>query len=77
MAIAMLACLIYYDFDVSLLMRYLGNNYTASHRNVGEIVKKIRPYVDEDLVQHYIRVMTVGCPNHMVAETSRNNAMQY
>jgi len=74
---AMLACLLHYDLDVSLLMRYLGNNYTASHRNVGEIVEKIHPFVTPDLIQHYIRVMTVGCPCHLVAETSRANAIRY
>ena len=40
---AMLACLLHYDLDASLLMRYLGNNYTASHYKVGEIVEKFRP----------------------------------
>ena len=73
----MLACLLHYDLDVSLLMRYLGNNYTASHRKVGEIVEKIRPFVTPELIQHYIRVMTVGCPRHLVAETSRTNAVRY
>ena len=73
----MLACLLHYDLDLSLLMRYLGNNYTASHRKVGEIVEKICPLVTPVLIQHYIRVMTVGCPRHLVAETSRTNAVRY
>ena len=59
-------------------MRYLGNNYTAAHRRVGRTVDTLRHYnVSEDLIQHYIRVMTVGCPNKMVFETSRHNAMKY
>jgi hypothetical protein len=76
-AIAMLACLFYFDMDVSLLMRYLGNNYTAAHRNITAIVEKIRPHVDEYLIDHYIRVMSVGSPNTFVAETTRDNAMRY
>ena len=73
----MLACLLHYDLDVSLLMRYLGTNYTASHRKVGEIVEKIRPFVTPELFQHYIRVVTVDCPRHLVVETSRTNAVRY
>jgi hypothetical protein len=56
---------------------WCGTNYTTSHRKVGEIVEKIRPFVTPDLIQHYIRVMTVGCPSHLVAETSRTNAIRY
>jgi hypothetical protein len=35
---AMLACLFHYDLDTSLLMRYLGNNYTGVHRELPAIV---------------------------------------
>ena len=76
-AIAMMACLFFYDMDVSLLMRYLGGNYTAAHRNVSAIVDKIRPFVDPDLIPHFIRVMTVGCPNYFVAESTRENSLKY
>lgn len=75
---AMMACLMHYDNDVSLLMRYLGNNYTAAHRRVQDTATILRTHnVEEWLVQQYIRVMTVGCPAKMVAETTRENAMKY
>lgn len=74
---AMLACLFHFNMDVSLLMRYLGNNYTAAHRNTTNIVEKIRPHVDEYLLEHYIRVMTVGSPNTFNVETTRDNALRY
>ena len=35
---AALACLYHYGMDVSLLIRYLGNNYTGEHRDVEETV---------------------------------------
>ncbi len=76
-SIAMLACLFHYNLDVSLLMRYLGNNYTASHRNVQVIVDKITPHVDEYLIQHFVRVMTVGCPNRFNYESTRENSLRY
>ena len=75
---AMMACLFYYNLDVSLVMRYLGNNYTASHRDVGKVVSILEKHgIDSVLIQHYVRVMTVGCPNEMVAESTRANAMKY
>ena len=75
---AMMACLFHYNLDVSLVMRYLGNNYTASHRDVGKVVSILEKQgIDSFLIQHYVRVMTVGCPNEMVAESTRANAMKY
>ncbi len=35
---AFLACLFHYNMDMSLIMRYLGRNYTAAHRNVNTII---------------------------------------
>ena len=75
---AMMACLLHYNLDVSLLMRYLGNNYTAAHRDVAKTVAILREHnIEEYLIQGYIRVTTIGCPNKMVAETTRENAMKY
>ncbi|KAL7539229.1 hypothetical protein ACHAWF_006339, partial [Thalassiosira exigua] len=74
---AMMACLFHYNLDVSLLMIYLGNNYTAAHRNVQETAKRLEPHVEPYLIDLYIRLMTVGCPTHFVAESSRENSVRY
>ena len=63
--------------DASLVMRYLGGNYTAAHRNVDNIIWRIAPYVDAYLLQHYRRVMTTGCPNVFNATCLRDNFMTY
>ena len=52
-----MACLFHYDMDVSLLIRYLGTNYTASYRDVQRTVDTIKPHVDPYLIPHFIRVM--------------------
>ena len=71
-----MACLLHYNMDVSLVIRFLGNNYTAAHREVSETVETLRQHnIDEELIQHYIRVMKVGCPNKMVFETTRMTAI--
>jgi len=68
---AMTACLFYYNLDTSMLMRYLGNNYTGAYREVDSIVLKLRQLkITESLIEKYIRVMLIGCPNHFVAGTT-------
>jgi hypothetical protein len=68
---AMLAFLFHYDLDTSLLMRYLGNNYTGAYREVSTIVSVLRLHkIDPSLNDKYVRVMLTGCPNHFVAETT-------
>jgi len=75
---AFLACLLHYNLDTSLLMSYLGNNYTGAYRNVPEVIKTLQHYkIDKNLINQYARVMTTGCPNRFVANTSRNNALHY
>ena len=75
---AMMACLLHYNLDVSLLMRYLGGNHTGAHRDVQATAKILLEHdIDAELVRHYVRVMTVGCPRIMNADISRENALQY
>ena len=75
---AFLACLLHFDLDTSMLMRYLGNNYTGAYRNTHKVIKTLRHYkINTNLIDQYMRVITIGCPNHVVAETSRANALHY
>ena len=70
-----MACLFFYDLRVANVMRYVGNNYTAEYRNVTKMIERIRGLVDDDLIGHYIRVMTVGAPAHFNYECTRENAL--
>ena len=74
----MMACLFHYNLDVSLVMRFLGGNHTAAHRDVQSVAMILLAHkVPKFLVQQYARVMTVGCPNSINTDVSRNNALQY
>ena len=74
----MMACLFHYNLDVSLLMRYLGRNYTGAHRDVHSTAKNLLEHgIKEEPVGHYIHVMTVGYPRVMNTHISRDNAMTY
>ena len=73
---AMLACLLHYDLDTSVLMQYLGNNYTGTYRDIPTIVDTLHGYsISNDLIDKYARVMLTGCPNHFVATTTRANSL--
>jgi hypothetical protein len=73
---SMMACLLHYDLDTSLLMRFLGNNYTGAYRHVSDVTAILHhrrtPPV---LIAKYIRVMTTGCPAKFVADSTRVNAL--
>jgi hypothetical protein len=72
---AMMACLIHYNLDTSLLMRYLGNNYTGAYQQDQDVATILRGYrTPERLLSNYIRVMTTGCPAKFTADTTRANA---
>lgn len=76
--LAFTAGLLHFNLDVSLLVRYLGNNYTGEYREVQQVVTKLRHLnIDDDLIKKYVRVMASGCPNYFNAETSRSNAILY
>ena len=76
--IAFTAALFHYNLDVSLLMRFLGNNYTGEHRDILGTICKLQKYnIPKHLIDKFRRVMVVGCPNHFVASTSRDNTLLY
>ena len=77
-AYAFLACLLHYNLSVASTIRFLGNNYTGAYRDIPSIVESLRSHgIAETMISHYARVMTVGCPNHLNASTSRDNALLY
>ncbi|KAL7523340.1 hypothetical protein ACHAXR_000806, partial [Thalassiosira sp. AJA248-18] len=73
-AMAILAALFHYRMHAADVMRYLGGTYTGEHRDIdGAVACLVDHNIDPCLIAEYVRAMTVGCPNHMVAETSREN----
>lgn len=71
-----MACLFHFDLSVANVMRYVGNNYTGSYRDVEKAVEKMQELgVDDDLITMYVRVMVLGAPAHMVAESTHENAV--
>jgi hypothetical protein len=77
-AYAFLACLLHYNLSVASTIGFLGNNYTGTYCDIPLIINSLRSHgMAESLISHYSRVMTVGCPNHLNASTSRDNTLLY
>ena len=47
----LLTCLMYVDFDVPYLIRYLGGQYTGDDRDVSAIIKNLRGIVPQHTVE--------------------------
>jgi hypothetical protein len=77
-AYTFLACLLHYNLSIASTIWFLGNNYTGTYCNIPSIVNSLRSHgFAESLISHYSCVMTVGCPNHLNASTSCDNALLY
>ena len=73
---AMLSVLFHYLMHAADLMRFFGGTYAGEHRDINEIVRCLTSHdIDPWLITQYIRATTVGCPNHFVADTSRDNSL--
>ena len=72
------AAMFHYRMHAPDVMRWLGGTYTGEYRFDQDIVPTLRRLgIDPELIAHYIRATTVGCPNHFVAESSRDNFWLY
>jgi hypothetical protein len=77
-AYAFLACLLHYNLSVALTIWFLGNNYTGEYHDIPSIMAFLRLHgIADDIISSYNRVMTMGCPNHFNASTTRDNALLY
>ena len=70
-----LSCLLHYDMRVANVMRYVGHNYTRAYRNILNRVEAMKHLVNPDLLQHYMRAVTIGAPVQFNNSTTRKNAL--
>jgi hypothetical protein len=77
-AYTFLACLIHYNLSIAHTIRFLGNNYTGEYSDILLNVASLHAHgIAKSLIEHYSRVMTVGCPNHFNAATTHGNVLLY
>ena len=71
------ACLFHYGMQISLVYRYAGNNYMAAYHHdfLPTTLARLKTFLEPELLDAYKRVITSGDPCHLVAETTRENAL--
>jgi hypothetical protein len=73
-----LTCLLHYNLSIAHMMRFLGNNYTGSYRDIPSIVASLQNHgISKTLLAHYSGILQVGCLNHFNACTMHENALLY
>ena len=71
------AAALHFDMHIPSVIRYVGGNYTADFRDVNEIVKQLEGKVDPKDIEDLKRVFTTGAPGRLVAESSKDNMLDY
>ena len=69
----MTACVVHYDLDFGLVLRFLGGEYTADWRDVDGILEAIEPHVSTSDHDHIQRILTKGYPAKLVWEETGKN----
>ena len=67
------ACAVHYNLDFGLVTRYLGGEYTATHRDAHAIINQVRGLISNEDLSHIERIITVGCPSYFNYEESDKN----
>ena len=70
------ACAIHYGLDMGLVTRYLGNEYTATNRDVKGTIDELAPHIDKDDLDHIKRILSRGCPHTFSYEEERESKIR-
>lgn len=72
-----MAALIYFGFSVPKLIYWLEGPHLAIHRNVPDIIQKLRPSVDPEVLQELKRIFTFGSPAKCSGTSSYENFLGF
>ena len=67
------ACLIYYNFDVAAMVRYIGGTHVGAHRDTDGIINELRGKIPTDVLRDLERLYRHGAPRHCNAHSSEAN----
>ena len=66
----MAATMIHYGLYSSVLIRYLGREYTGAHGDIEILKEKLMPHVPADDTRQIIYILTSGCPADFALDES-------
>jgi len=72
-----IAAILYYNFRLSTLVRFLGNNYTNEHIHPTTLARRLRNKVPDDIIKYVIRALTVGAPTKISGHSTNKNFWEY
>jgi len=72
-----IAAILHYDFRISSLIRYLGNNYTNAHLDPSLITRRLRSNTPPDVIAYVLRALTIGAPSRINGHSSSQNFWDY
>lgn len=71
------ACFLHYKGEPGLIIRYLGGEYTASHRQIKSCIDRIQPHVDPVDVAAIERILLHGCPKQFDVEIAKSEKTKW
>ena len=74
--IKLTALAVHYGLDFGRVVRYLGHEYTAVHRDVARLRAAVGPYVDQADMDQMVRILTSGCPAEFQQELPREHKLR-
>ena len=73
-----LTAALYYDIDLPMVVRSLGENYTGEYRDTSFTINVLRAtHCDEVVISDVKRTLLTGCPNKMNASSSHSNFLEF
>ena len=72
-----LSAAVYYDFHLGSIMRYAGNNYTASYLNVEQIIARLKGIVPTVTLDFLEKLLTLGAPVKINGHSTKENFKVY
>ena len=70
------ACSVHYNLDFGLVVRYLGGEYTAEHRDVDALEREVSPHIPPADMAQIRRILTKGCPHTLDFEMKHEDKMK-
>ena len=70
------ACSVHYKLDFGLVVRYLGGEYTAEHRDVDALEREVSPHIPPADMAQMRRILTKGCPHTLNFEMNHEDKMK-
>ena len=69
---------LYYDFDIPVVVRFLGSNDTRKYRDTVVTLNEIRDtHYGKVAINDVKRTLEIGCPNKMIADSSHQNFLKF